>query len=53
MTLQQAVLDDSGKDELAPAMVIAGYIGTASDLMDLLTDGNLRLIRSLCSLAGC
>lgn len=35
MMLQQAVLDDSGKDELAPAIVIAGHIGTVGDLMDL------------------
>jgi hypothetical protein len=35
LTVQQAILDDSGKDELAPAFVIAGYITTTNDLMDL------------------
>ncbi len=33
--LQQVCLDDSGKDELAPAFVCAGYFGRANDLMDL------------------
>ena len=35
MILQQACLDDSGKDTLAPAFVLAGYVGRANDMMDL------------------
>jgi len=35
LMLQQAFLDDSGKDELAPVLVVAGYIGTAGDPMDM------------------
>lgn len=31
----QAGVDDSGKDGISPAFVLAGYLGSANDLMDL------------------
>jgi hypothetical protein len=41
----QAALDDSGKDGISPAFVLAGYLGSAKELADLARDWHTLLSR--------